>query len=170
MSSSGSSGESRGAGRGSRAGGLRAWSASRAVGYRWAGSGASSFSTAAASHSGALKTGAAGYITKESAPDELVKAIRKVQSGGKYVSQELAEKLAFDLADDSEKPQHEYLSDREFQVFQLIGAGKTMNEICHELSLSLSTINTYRTRVLEKMNIHSNAEIIHYAIKNKLVD
>lgn len=118
----------------------------------------------------ALKTGAAGYITKESAPDELVKAIRKVQSGGKYVSQELAEKLAFDLADDSEKPQHEYLSDREFQVFQLIGAGKTMNEISHELSLSLSTINTYRTRVLEKMNIHSNAEIIRYAIKNKLVD
>lgn len=118
----------------------------------------------------ALRTGAGGYITKESAADELVKAIRKIHDGGKYVSQTLAEKMAFDLAGDSTKPLHENLSDREFQVFQMIGAGKSMNEISQELSLSLSTINTYRTRILEKMNLGSNADIIHYAIKNNLVD
>jgi DNA-binding NarL/FixJ family response regulator len=118
----------------------------------------------------ALKMGAAGYITKESAPDELVKAIQKVHQGGKYVSQTLAEKLAFELDSDADRPPHEKLSDREFQVFQLIGAGKSMNEISEQLILSLSTVTTYRTRILEKMNMKTNAEIIHYAIKNNLVD
>lgn len=117
-----------------------------------------------------LKSGASGYITKESAPDELVKAIRKVYNGGKYISSTLAEKLAFDIDIDTEKPLHENLSDREFQIFELIGAGKSIAEIARELSLSQSTVHTYRTRVLEKMKMHSNAEIIHYAIKNKLVD
>ncbi len=117
-----------------------------------------------------LKSGASGYITKESAPDELVKAIRKVYNGGKYISPTLAEKLAFDIDIDTEKPLHENLSDREFQIFELIGAGKSIAEIAKKLSLSQSTVHTYRTRVLEKMKMHSNAEIIHYAIKNKLVD
>jgi DNA-binding NarL/FixJ family response regulator len=118
----------------------------------------------------ALKMGASGYITKESAPDELVKAIQKVHQGGKYVSQTLAERLAFDLDTAADKAPHERLSDREFQVFQLIGSGKSMNAICDELILSLSTVTTYRNRILEKMNMKSNAEIIHYAIKNHLVD
>lgn len=117
-----------------------------------------------------LKSGASGYITKESAPDELVKAIRKVHSGGKYVSSTLAEKLAFDLDIDTERPLHEKLSDREFQIFELIGAGKAIAEIAGELNLSQSTIHTYRTRILDKMNMKTNAEIIHYAIKNNLVD
>lgn len=118
----------------------------------------------------ALKAGASGYITKESAPDELVKAIRKVYDGGKYVSHTLAEKLAFRLDEAHDKPLHENLSDREFQVLQRMGEGKTLHEIAEELSLGLSTISTYRTRILEKMNLRSSAEIIHYAIKNHLVD
>ncbi|MFQ5709252.1 MAG: response regulator [bacterium] len=118
----------------------------------------------------ALKSGAAGYITKESASEELIKAIRKVYDGGKYISQTLAEKLAFELDIATDKALHEQLSDREFQVFQLIGAGKTTNEIASKLSLSSSTVNTYRKRILEKTNLQSNAEIIHYAIRNKLVD
>ena len=117
-----------------------------------------------------LKTGASGYVTKDSAPDDLIKAIRKVHGGGKYISETLAERLAFDLDADRDRPPHETLSDREFQVFQSIGEGRTMNEICQELSLSLSTVNTYRARVLQKMNMQSNAELIHYAIKNNLVN
>ena len=118
----------------------------------------------------ALKNGASGYITKESAPEEMVNAIRKVHDRGKYVSQSLAEKLAFNLDSSADQPLHERLSDREFQVFQLIGNGKTMNDITAALNLSLSTVTTYRTRILEKMNFKSNAEIIHYAIKSGLVD
>jgi len=117
-----------------------------------------------------LKSGASGYITKESAPDDLVKAVRKVHSGGKYITPVLAEKLAFDLDIDTDKPLHEKLSDREFQIFELIGAGKSISEIAKTLSLSQSTVHTYRTRILDKMAMSSNAEIIHYAIKNKLVD
>ena len=117
-----------------------------------------------------LKAGAAGYLTKENAPGELVKAIRKVVSGGKYISRGLAERLAFDLDMDSARPRHETLSDREFQVMQLMASGKTLTEVAEELSLSTKTVSTYRTRLLEKMNFKTNAEIIRYAIENGLIE
>lgn len=118
----------------------------------------------------ALKAGAAGYLTKGSAEEELVKAIRKILGGGKYVSPSLAEKMAFDLEAKTEKPHHETLSDREHQVMLLIASGKTVSQIAGELSLSVKTIDTYRTRILEKMKMKTNAELTHYAIKNKLVE
>jgi len=117
-----------------------------------------------------LKTGASGYLTKESAPDELVKAIRQISQGKKYVSPSLAEKLALDLEISSDRPPHETLSDREYQVMCMIASGKTLKEISEELSLSIKTISTYRTRIMEKMKMKSNAELTHYAIKNRLVD
>ncbi len=117
-----------------------------------------------------LKAGAAGYVNKESAPVELIEAIRKVASGRKYISATLAESLALNLESDFEKPIHELLSDREFQVMCKIALGKTMTDIANELNLSIKTISTYRTRILEKMNMKSNAEIARYAIKNGLVD
>jgi DNA-binding NarL/FixJ family response regulator len=117
-----------------------------------------------------LKAGASGYLTKDSAPDELVKAIRKVVSGGRYVSALLAEKLAFEIGTDSSKLPHETLSDREFQVLRLIAASKSVTEIAAELSLSVKTVSTYRTRLLQKMNLTTNAELIHYAIQNRLID
>ena len=117
----------------------------------------------------ALKLGASGYMTKESAPEELVKAIRKVVSGGRYVSPSLAEKLALDLAVDTDRSPHETLSEREHQVFTMIARGKTVKEIADELALSVKTISTYRTRILEKMAMKNNAELIHYAISNRLV-
>jgi two-component system invasion response regulator UvrY len=117
-----------------------------------------------------LKAGASGYVTKENAPDELVKAIRKVVNGGKYISQSLAESLAFSLDVASDRPPHETLSDREFQVMQLMASGKTLTEIAEELSLSAKTVGTYRTRLLEKMNLKTNAEIVRYAIENGLVE
>lgn len=116
-----------------------------------------------------LRAGAAGYMTKESAPDELVKAIRKVLAGGKYVSGTLAEKLAGDLETRAEGLPHQALSDREFQVMCLIASGKTMTEIAGELCLSSKTVSTYRARILEKMRMRSNAELTHYAISNRLV-
>jgi DNA-binding NarL/FixJ family response regulator len=117
-----------------------------------------------------LRAGASGYIKKETAADDLVKAIRKVASGGKYISSSLAEKIAFDLDPGLSKPIHELLSDREFQVFHLIATGKAQSEIAGELSIGISTVNTYRSRILEKLNLRSNAELIHYAITNKLID
>ncbi|MEE9401877.1 MAG: response regulator transcription factor [Desulfobacteria bacterium] len=117
----------------------------------------------------ALKAGASGYLTKESAPDELVAAIRKVSQGGKYVSSSLAEKLAFELETGHEQAPHEALSDREYQVMCMIASGKTVMEIAQELSLSEKTISTYRSRILEKMNMKNNAELTYYAIKNQLV-
>ena len=117
-----------------------------------------------------LKAGAAGYMTKESASEELVAAIRKVVGGGKYVSQSLAEKLACGLERDAEGPLHQSLSDREYQVLCLIASGKTVNEIAGELSLSIKTISTYRARILEKMEMRTNAKLIRYAIENRLVD
>ena len=117
----------------------------------------------------ALKAGAAGYLTKESAPEELVNAIRKVMLGGKYVSASLAEKLALALDTDTSKPPHETLSDREYQVMCLIASGKTVGEIADELSLSVKTISTYRARILEKMNLKSNAALTHYAVQQRLV-
>lgn len=118
----------------------------------------------------ALKAGAAGYVTKESAVEELVKAVRKVVQGRKYVSPALAEKLAFDLETDTGKPPHENLSDREYQVMCLIAIGKSVREIASELYLSISTVNTYRGRILEKMNMKTDAELIRYAVQNQLVD
>lgn len=118
----------------------------------------------------ALQSGASGYITKDTAGEELVEAIRKVHYGGKYVTRTLAEQLASYLQRDVSKPLHESLSDREFQVLQLFGAGRTTTEIGEQLALSASTVKTYRQRILEKLNLKSTAEIIHYALKNNLVD
>lgn len=117
-----------------------------------------------------LRAGASGYLTKESAPDQLVAAIRKVAQGGRYISPSLAEKLAAELDASREKPRHATLSDREFQIFRAIAMGKTASEIAAELSLSVKTISTYRARVMEKMAMTKNAEIIHYALKNQLLD
>ncbi len=118
----------------------------------------------------ALKAGASGYLTKESAPQELIQAIQKISSGRKYITPSLAEKLANDFDKDYEKPLHESLSDREFQVIRLLAKGKTVKEIGEELFLSIKTVSTYRTRILEKMELKNNAELIHYAIRNKLID
>jgi len=118
----------------------------------------------------AFKIGAAGYISKDSPRAEFVKAVNKVMSGGKYVSPDLAERLAIDLGRDTDRSPHETLSNREFQVMLLIGSGKTVGEIAEMLSLSNKTISTYRARLLEKMELRTNAEITHYAIQNKLVD
>jgi two-component system invasion response regulator UvrY len=112
-----------------------------------------------------LKAGASGYLTKESASEELVTAIRRIISGRKYITLSLAEKLANDLEIDTDKPIHELISDREFQVLNLIASGKTVSEIAVELSLSVTTISTYRSRILEKMNMKTNAELTHYAIQ-----
>lgn len=116
-----------------------------------------------------LKGGAAGYLTKESAPEELVEAIRKVSLGRKYITHSLAEKLAFDLERNSDKKPHELLSNREFQVLCMIASGKTIKEIGQSLFLSVKTISTYRSRILEKLKLKNNVEITHYAIKNRLI-
>jgi DNA-binding NarL/FixJ family response regulator len=118
----------------------------------------------------AFRTGASGYLTKESAPDELVAAIRTVSKGRKYVSSSLAEQLASSLETSAEQLRHETLSDREYQVMLLIASGKTVKEIGEELSLSIKTISTYRARILEKMRMKNNAELTYYAMKNRLVD
>ena len=115
-----------------------------------------------------LRAGASGYLTKESASDELIKAIRKVCDGGKYINPSLAEKIAFALDEESDKLPHETLSDREYQVLCLIGAGKTISQIADTLALSVKTVSTYRSRILEKMRMENNAELIHYAIQNGL--
>jgi two-component system, NarL family, invasion response regulator UvrY len=117
-----------------------------------------------------LKAGASGYLTKESAPEELVTAIRRVFEGRRYVSPSLAERLAADLATPVEKPLHEELSDREYQVMLLIGSGKMLTEIASGLNLSVKTVSTYRSRILEKMKMKSNAELTYYVIKHQLVD
>ena len=117
-----------------------------------------------------LKAGASGYLTKVSASDELIKAIHKVYRGGKYISPALAEKIAFAIDEDTRKLPHETLSDREYQVLCLIGAGKTVSQIADGLTLSVKTVSTYRARILEKMHMQNNAELIHYAVQNGLVD
>jgi len=117
-----------------------------------------------------LKAGAAGYLTKTSAPDELIRAIRKVSAGGRYITASLAEKLAMHLKFDEEKPLHETLSDREYQVLCMIASGRTVKEIGSELALSVKTVSTYRSRILEKLDMKTNAELTHYAIQNQLVD
>jgi len=118
----------------------------------------------------ALRAGASGYLAKESAPDELVAAVRKISQGGRYVSPSLAEKLASDLAVDTQEPLHQTLSDREYETMRLIASGKTTAEIAEQLSLSPKTISTYRSRILEKMGMRSNTELTLYAVRNRLLD
>jgi two-component system invasion response regulator UvrY len=118
----------------------------------------------------AIKAGASGYLSKSNASGEVVQAIRKVLSGKKYVSASLAEALANALESSNDRPAHESLSDREFQVMCKIASGKTVSEIAAEVSLSVKTVSTYRARVLEKMNMRTNAELTRYAIQKGLVD
>jgi DNA-binding NarL/FixJ family response regulator len=118
----------------------------------------------------ALKAGAAGYLTKQSAPDQLVTAIRQVASGKKYVSASLAMELADAITDDTDRPLHERLSDREYQTLCMIASGKTLTEIAEELNLSVKTVSVYRARLLEKMRLRNNAELTHYGLKFGLVE
>ena len=115
-----------------------------------------------------IRAGASGYMTKDNTPDELIKAIRKIASGGKYITPFLAEKLV-SVLDASQKLLHERLSDREFQVMRMIASGKAISDIAEELCLSGKTVSTYRARILKKMNMKSNAELIRYALENELV-
>jgi DNA-binding NarL/FixJ family response regulator len=117
-----------------------------------------------------FRAGASGYLTKKSAPEELVNAVRTVSKGKKYVSPSLAEKLVGELDLKAEKPLHSSLSDREFQVLCLIASGKTSGEIAEELFLSVKTVSTYRARILEKLRLKNTAELINYAIQNQLVE
>lgn len=117
----------------------------------------------------ALKAGAAGYLNKQSAPAELVNAILQVATGSKYISAALAQELANQINDDHQTPLHETLSDREYQTLTMIASGKTVSDIAEELTLSVKTISMYRSRLLQKMKLRHNAELTHYAIKNRLV-
>jgi two-component system invasion response regulator UvrY len=117
-----------------------------------------------------LRAGAAGYLTKQSAPRELVTAIRQVAAGMKYVSAALAQELASQVGEDHEAPLHESLSDREYQTLTMIASGKTVGTIAKELSLSVKTISEYRARLLVKMKLKNSAELTHYAIKNALIE
>jgi len=118
----------------------------------------------------AIKAGASGYVTKESASEELVRAIRQVFNGGKFITPSLTEKLVNYFEILGNKPEHEKLSDRELQIMNMIASGKKVKEIADELSLSPATIATYRARVLEKMNLKSNVELANYALRHNLVD
>ena len=118
----------------------------------------------------AIKAGARGYLRKESAPEELIQAVRRLLAGRRYVSAALAEQLARDLHENSDRPVHDVLSAREFEILVMIGLGKTVNQIAAELHLSGATVSTYRARVLEKMKLATTAELMRYAIRNHLVD
>ena len=118
----------------------------------------------------AFRAGAAGYLTKDSIAEELVTAIRRVVGGRPYVSAALAEHLVLEVTRDPDTPLHARLSDRELQVLCMLGTGKTVTDIATELSLSVKTVSTYRSRILEKMHLRSNAELIHYAVRHQLVD
>ncbi|HCX32790.1 MAG TPA: DNA-binding response regulator [Rhodocyclaceae bacterium] len=118
----------------------------------------------------ALKAGASGYLTKQSAPEQLVQAIRTVAAGRKYVSASLAQELANAIQDDGDKPLHEKLSDREYQTLCMIASGKTLSQIAAELNLSVKTVSVYRARLLEKMRMKNNAELTHYGLKCGLVE
>ena len=118
----------------------------------------------------ALKAGASGYLTKESVPEELKLAVRKIAGGGRYVSATLAEKLAHDLRRGADLPVHELLSDREFQVLRMIASGKTVTGIADEMGVSVKTVSTYRWRILEKTGLKTTAELIRYALQSQLVD
>ena len=118
----------------------------------------------------ALKSGAAGYLTKESVPEELKEAVRRVRAGGRYVSATLAENLAFDLRRAADTPVHELLSDREFQVLRMIASGRTVKQIADEIALSVKTLSTYRARILLKTGMKTTAELIRYALQTHLVE
>lgn len=118
----------------------------------------------------AIKAGASGYLKKASAPTELVSAIRKIVSGGKYINQSLAEKLADNFGGAKKEMLHEKLSDREYQIMCNIALGKTAEEIAQDLSISINTVYTYRTRIFEKMSIRSNVELTKYVLQNKLIE
>ena len=118
----------------------------------------------------ALKAGAAGYITKESAGDELTAAVKKVATGGRYISSTLAEKLAMRLTPEQERPPHERLSDREYRVMWLLASGKTLHQIAEEMRLSPSTVSTYRGRILKKLSLSTNVDLVHYAMKHRLIE
>jgi two-component system invasion response regulator UvrY len=117
----------------------------------------------------AMKTGAAGYLSKDAAPEELVKAVRRVLLGRKYVSASIAEKLTDELYEEGSRAPHESLSHREFDVFTLLAAGNAVSEISEKLSLSVTTVSTYRTRIMVKMKMKSNADLTRYALDNKLI-
>jgi DNA-binding NarL/FixJ family response regulator len=117
----------------------------------------------------ALKSGASGYLSKDTAPDELVKAVQKVLLGKKYISQAIAEKLANTFSSDTSMLPHESLSDREFDVMKLLANGKSVSEIAEMLSLSVTTVSTYRARIMVKMNLKSNSDLTKYAIENNLL-
>jgi DNA-binding NarL/FixJ family response regulator len=116
-----------------------------------------------------MKAGALGYMTKESAPEELISAIRKVASGGRYISSKLAEEMAVALDTNTPKLPHQLLSNREFQVMRMLASGKSLKEIADEMIISEKTVTTYRSRILEKMKLHNNVELTLYAIENKLL-
>jgi two-component system, NarL family, invasion response regulator UvrY len=118
----------------------------------------------------ALKAGASGYLTKESAPEQLINALTKILQGGKYVSEVLAEHIASNLGHPGDRLPHEDLSDREFQIMRMLASGRTVTEIGEELSLSAKTVSTYRTRVLSKMGFKNNADITRYAMQNQLLE
>lgn len=117
-----------------------------------------------------LRAGASGYLTKESAPELLVSAIRKVAAGGRYISPGLAEKLLLDWTPDDDKPPHTLLSDREYEIFQMIISGKTTSEIASELALSVKTVSTHKVRILQKMKLKNSTELVVYAMKYHLID
>jgi DNA-binding NarL/FixJ family response regulator len=117
-----------------------------------------------------LKAGGDGYLNKSSASEELTGAIRKVMAGGKYVSPSLAEKMALELTPNAQKPLHEELSDREYRVMWLLASGKQIKQVAREMFLSASTISTYRSRILKKLKLSGNADLVRYAIKHQLVE
>jgi len=116
-----------------------------------------------------LKAGASGYLNKESAPEELIQAVRRLLMGKKYITPTIAEQLASGLDKDSEKPLHEILSDREFEVLKLLASGKSVSDIADQMVLSVTTVSTYRARIMAKMNLKTNADLTLYAIENKLI-
>jgi DNA-binding NarL/FixJ family response regulator len=118
----------------------------------------------------AIRAGAAGFLTKESAPEKLVEAVRRVAAGGRYVSTELAETLASLVAGQADGAPHELLSDREFEVFKRLASGRTVSQVAQELGLSVKTVSTHRTRILRKMEMKTNAELTQYAVRNRVVE
>jgi two-component system invasion response regulator UvrY len=118
----------------------------------------------------AIKAGAAGFLTKESAPERLIEAVRRIAAGGRYVSPELAETLASVVAGEADGAPHERLSDREFEVFKMLASGRTVSQVASALALSVKTVSTHRTRILKKMEMKTNAELTHYAVRNGIVE
>jgi two-component system invasion response regulator UvrY len=118
----------------------------------------------------AIRAGAAGFLTKESAPAELIAAVRKVASGGRYISTEVAETLASLVAGEAQGLPHQRITDREFEVFKMLATGQTVSQVAQQLALSVKTVSTHRTRILKKMEMTTNAELTRYAVRNGLVE